>query len=210
MYKPNICFRIIEIAGGREIFSQSRSKAVRKARNLMNSDEFDKKKSNKSPTSQSVWELRGSYDEERKLKTAREFTETIFSSEVCSVKHQRVEQQFENSSSFKVMSSPIKEPERTGADIVIFDDIGDNLQDFGALYLGNNKLEINEVDTYELSSTGMCNTFFSNYTHFSFVIHIVYLIYFVFDIYISNVINTVNMLLAVVCVKREYILLIMI
>lgn len=162
--QPNICFRIIEIAGGREIFSQSRSKAIRKARNLMNSDEFDKKRSSKSPSSQSVWELRGSHGEERKLKTAREFTETIFSSEVCSVKHERVEQQFENLSSLNVMSSPSKESERTDEDVVIFDDIGDNLQDFGALYLVNNKLEINDVDTYEHSSTGMCNILFYDST----------------------------------------------
>lgn len=145
--------RIIEIAGGREIFSQSRSKAARKTRNLMNNDEFDKKKSNKSPTSPSVWELRGSYGEAKKLKTTREFTETIFSSEVSSVKHQRLEKQFDNSEPINVPISPNEEATPSG-DIVVFDDIGDSWQDLGVNYLESNKLEINETDIYENSSTG--------------------------------------------------------
>ena len=64
------CFRIIEIAGGREVFSQSRCKvASRKQRfltasnSLTNDDsqsdnKLSLKKNNKSPNRQSVWELR--------------------------------------------------------------------------------------------------------------------------------------------------------
>lgn len=61
--------RIIEIAGGREVFSQSRGKvAARKPRFLTSSksvpndestgDKVTSKKNTKSPNRQSVWELR--------------------------------------------------------------------------------------------------------------------------------------------------------
>jgi len=62
--------RIIEIAGGREVFSQSRGKvAARKSRflaasNSINNEDIQTdnklsvKKNNKSPNSQTIWELR--------------------------------------------------------------------------------------------------------------------------------------------------------
>lgn len=64
------CYRIIEIAGGREVFSQSRGKvAARKpkflvASNTVNNEttttdnKLSVKKNTKSPNRQSVWELR--------------------------------------------------------------------------------------------------------------------------------------------------------
>lgn len=67
------CFRIIEIAGGREVYSQSRGKvAARKTRflsasnTLANNDSSSEskvavKKNNKSPNRPSVWELRSKY-----------------------------------------------------------------------------------------------------------------------------------------------------
>ena len=69
-YKKYFNYRIIEIAGGREVFSQSRSKAAsRKPRFLSASNSSSNedarsnnklalKKNNKSPNRQSVWELR--------------------------------------------------------------------------------------------------------------------------------------------------------
>jgi preprotein translocase subunit Sec63 len=68
-----ICYRIIEIAGGREVFSQSRGKvAARKPRFLAASNsvtnddnqsdnKLSMKKNNKSPNRQSIWELRSRY-----------------------------------------------------------------------------------------------------------------------------------------------------
>ncbi|XP_012277018.1 uncharacterized protein LOC105697863 [Orussus abietinus] len=90
--------RIIEIAGGREVFSQSRGKvAARKPRflaasnSLTNDDssgdnKLTVKKSNKSPNRQSVWELRSRCGEARRQRANREVTETVFSSEVHSVR----------------------------------------------------------------------------------------------------------------------------
>ncbi|XP_031777773.1 serine-rich adhesin for platelets isoform X3 [Nasonia vitripennis] len=90
--------RIIEIAGGREVFSQSRGKvAARKPRflaasnSLTNDDsqsdnKLSLKKNNKSPNRQSVWELRSRAGETRRQRLHREVTETVFSSEVHSVR----------------------------------------------------------------------------------------------------------------------------
>ncbi|XP_046428530.1 uncharacterized protein LOC124183713 isoform X12 [Neodiprion fabricii] len=90
--------RIIEIAGGREVFSQSRGKvAARKPRFLAASNslavddcqtdnKLSVKKNNKSPNRQSVWELRSRCGEARRQRSNREVTETVFSSEVHSVR----------------------------------------------------------------------------------------------------------------------------
>ncbi|XP_046836149.1 uncharacterized protein LOC124431831 isoform X4 [Vespa crabro] len=90
--------RIIEIAGGREVFSQSRGKvAARKSRfnaasNSLNNEDTQAdnklsiKKNNKSPSTQTIWELRSRCGETRKQRTNREVTETVFSSEVHSVR----------------------------------------------------------------------------------------------------------------------------
>ncbi|XP_017787076.1 PREDICTED: amyloid beta A4 precursor protein-binding family A member 2-like isoform X10 [Nicrophorus vespilloides] len=131
--------RIIEIAGGREIYSQSRSKAARKSRNL-GADDLDKKKGQKSPSRQGVWELRRC-NESKKYRNSREFTETVFSSEVCSVTHpqdQQAElQQQQQQPPAAVRGSPEgchetrKSPVRVSAtgEVVVFDDIGDSWQE---------------------------------------------------------------------------------
>lgn len=58
-------FRIIEIAGGREVFCQSRSKPGRKSRHVRETrdrDEANTSKTNKTETSERrVWELRSRY-----------------------------------------------------------------------------------------------------------------------------------------------------
>ncbi|KAJ8984274.1 hypothetical protein NQ317_009758 [Molorchus minor] len=71
--------RIIEIAGGREVYSQSRTKALRKSRNSL-AGEDGEKKIQKSPIRHGVWELRGR-SEAKKLRNSRDYTETVFSSE---------------------------------------------------------------------------------------------------------------------------------
>lgn len=120
MRKYNLIFcRIIEIAGGREIYSQSRSKAVRKIRA---NDEYDKRKPQKSPIRQGVWELRGRSNELKKLKNWRDFTETVFSSEICSVRHQEPEHTTSVQDNEKGVSSG---GNMAHGEIVIFDDIGD-------------------------------------------------------------------------------------
>ncbi|XP_032684893.1 uncharacterized protein LOC116850552 isoform X3 [Odontomachus brunneus] len=90
--------RIIEIAGGREVFSQSRGKvAARKSRflaasNSINNEDISTdnklsvKKNNKSPNTQTIWELRSRCGETRKQRANREVTETVFASEVHSVR----------------------------------------------------------------------------------------------------------------------------
>ncbi|XP_071553723.1 uncharacterized protein [Temnothorax nylanderi] len=90
--------RIIEIAGGREVFSQSRGKVpARKSRflaasNSINNEDIQTdnklsvKKNNKSPSSQTIWELRSRCGETRKQRANREVTETVFASEVHSVR----------------------------------------------------------------------------------------------------------------------------
>ncbi|XP_018354955.1 PREDICTED: uncharacterized protein LOC108755959 isoform X11 [Trachymyrmex septentrionalis] len=91
--------RIIEIAGGREVFSQSRGKvAARKSRflaasnsinnedNIQTDNKLSVKKNNKSPNSQTIWELRSRCGETRKQRANREVTETVFASEVHSVR----------------------------------------------------------------------------------------------------------------------------
>ncbi|KAL6440907.1 hypothetical protein ACFW04_003368 [Cataglyphis niger] len=90
--------RIIEIAGGREVFSQSRGKvAARKSRflaasNSINNEDIQTdnklsvKKNNKSPSTQTIWELRSRCGESRKQRANREVTETVFASEVHSVR----------------------------------------------------------------------------------------------------------------------------
>ncbi|XP_051173846.1 uncharacterized protein LOC127289758 isoform X2 [Leptopilina boulardi] len=93
--------RIIEIAGGREVFSQSRAKvASRKSRYLtasnsvpndeISSEKLSAKKNNKSPNRQSVWELRSRCGETKRHRMNREVTETVFSSEVHSVRRNPV------------------------------------------------------------------------------------------------------------------------
>ncbi|RZF41468.1 hypothetical protein LSTR_LSTR000182 [Laodelphax striatellus] len=100
--------RIIEIAGGREVFCQSRSKALRKSRSedKMNST-ARRVKSPDRPGG--IWELRSRASEGKKNHGSHEVTETVFSSEVHSVKHARTP-------SNKV----------SGGGSVVFDDIEDN------------------------------------------------------------------------------------
>ena len=118
-------FRIIEIAGGREIYSQSRSKAVRKSKNVSVSDDQDKKRNQKLQT-QGVWELRSHCNDFKKLKNSKEITETVFSSEVCSVTHQQLDR-LTTESDQKVVYPVTKMS--IPADIVVFDDIGGVWQD---------------------------------------------------------------------------------
>ncbi|CAH1153767.1 unnamed protein product [Phaedon cochleariae] len=108
--------RIIEIAGGREIYSQSRSKALRKSRSSLASED-GQKKSPKSPMRQGVWELR-SRNEAKKLRNSRDYTETVFSSEVCSVAHEQNEEPVVETTSPVNMTFP--------GEVVVFDDIGEN------------------------------------------------------------------------------------
>ncbi|XP_076177259.1 uncharacterized protein LOC143151727 isoform X2 [Ptiloglossa arizonensis] len=91
--------RIIEIAGGREVFSQSRGKvAARKSRFLaashsLNNEDIQTdnklsiKRNNKSPNTQTIWELRSRCGDSRKQRSNREVTETVFASEIHSVRH---------------------------------------------------------------------------------------------------------------------------
>ncbi|XP_024083399.1 uncharacterized protein LOC106671833 isoform X2 [Cimex lectularius] len=80
--------RIIEIAGGREVFSQSRCKAIRKSR----SDDKMSSRKHKND-SNAVWEIRSRNTDPKRNQSSREVTETVFSTEVHSLRHQRMSQQ---------------------------------------------------------------------------------------------------------------------
>ncbi|CAG9759960.1 unnamed protein product [Ceutorhynchus assimilis] len=110
--------RIIEIAGGRELYSQSRTKAVRKSRSNQYLGEDGEKKTQRLPMKQGVWELRGTNNEAKKVGNSREYTETVFSSEVCSMTHGK-----ESQSPVKTKLSPTNMP--FPEEVVVFDDIGD-------------------------------------------------------------------------------------
>ncbi|XP_060845170.1 uncharacterized protein LOC132924676 isoform X12 [Rhopalosiphum padi] len=76
--------RIIEIAGGREVYSQSRSKPGRKTRQLPLPTEVDWIK---SPGR--VWELRNRGLDVSSTESSREISEAVFSTDVKPTKHQR-------------------------------------------------------------------------------------------------------------------------
>ncbi|XP_067013612.2 uncharacterized protein [Anabrus simplex] len=143
--------RIIEIAGGRELFSQSRSKATRKSRYI---EDMDKHNSKRNKT-QGVWELRSICGEPKKQRNSREVTETVFSTEVRSVRHQRVT----NSPSGPVCydngtTPPLNVAVVTSGEVVVFDDIGDDWRGL-RLDLQGMDLDGNGTDNKEaLSSAG--------------------------------------------------------
>ncbi|XP_044741316.1 uncharacterized protein LOC123302467 isoform X2 [Chrysoperla carnea] len=120
--------RVIEIAGGREIYSQSRTKAARKSRYI--GDYADKKKG--------VWDVRTRCSDSLKHNNPREVTETVFSTEVCSVRHQRPNVHSNNvytkaNSVVPTTEATVVSPSRqmtvvSCGEVVVFDDIGDNWQ----------------------------------------------------------------------------------
>ncbi|XP_050524031.1 uncharacterized protein LOC126895824 isoform X2 [Daktulosphaira vitifoliae] len=75
--------RIIEIAGGREVYSQSRSKAGRKTRQLPVNTDVDWVK---SPGR--VWELRNRGSDISK-ETSRDINDSVFQNDIKAPKHQR-------------------------------------------------------------------------------------------------------------------------
>lgn len=76
---------------------------------------------------QGVWELRGRCSEPKKLKNALDLTETVFSSEVCSVTHQKSEQK--NSVENEVKTPVEAENIMFTGEVVVFDDIEDSWRD---------------------------------------------------------------------------------
>nr|XP_018911707.1 PREDICTED: uncharacterized protein LOC109040282 isoform X3 [Bemisia tabaci] len=92
--------RIIQIAGGREVFSQSRSKSRRKSSMIDHSSNNKSSVASSSSSSgagTSVWELRSRYSNlSNSGKTYKfpeqEVTETVFSSEIHSVFHPKPQQ----------------------------------------------------------------------------------------------------------------------
>lgn len=133
MKNKYIFYRIIEIAGGRELYSQSRSKAIRKSRNNQLNDDNDKKLQ-KSPIRQGVWELRRN-NETKKLRNSREYTETVFSSEICSVTHEKQNhdttnniQDIDKLTNTTTATTNLLNNMTLPGEVVVFDDIDDNWQ----------------------------------------------------------------------------------
>ncbi|ERL86128.1 hypothetical protein D910_03542 [Dendroctonus ponderosae] len=118
-YSPDDDCMIIEIAGGRELYSQSRTKAVRKSRSSQYLGEDGERKLQRLPMKQQgVWELRSKNNEAKKVGNTREYTDTIFSTEVGPMTHGK-----ESQSPSKKQQSPTNMP--FPEEVVVFDDIGD-------------------------------------------------------------------------------------
>lgn len=121
-WKIVVCYRIIEIAGGRELFSQSRSKVVRNKPRCNNDHitDISEKTSvkNKSPVNKNVWESTPSKGD------TREITETVFSTEIHSVKHQRSSNPPVTLSYETAVTNNLSNV-TGGSEVVVFDDIGD-------------------------------------------------------------------------------------
>lgn len=66
---------------------------------------------------QGVWELR-SRNETKKKRNSRDYTETVFSSEICSIAHEKSDEDCIEKSSPISMTFP--------GEVVVFDDIGDS------------------------------------------------------------------------------------
>ncbi|KAJ8872408.1 hypothetical protein PR048_026012 [Dryococelus australis] len=111
--------RIIEIAGGRELFSQSRSKAVKKSRLI---EDMERGKRSKT---QGVWELRARCVDAKKQRNSREVTETVFSTEVRSVRHHRASTG-DSTTGSSAPAAPLNMAVITGREVVVFDDIGED------------------------------------------------------------------------------------
>lgn len=92
---------------------------MRKSRSVTN-DVTDKRKSHKSPIKQGVWELRGRSNGKAVMLYKRTNSSL---SEICSVRHQEVDQTQDNESVVSPNNS------MAHGDIVIFDDIGDEWQE---------------------------------------------------------------------------------
>ncbi|KAG7188220.1 hypothetical protein KM043_016089 [Ampulex compressa] len=167
-------FRIIEIAGGREVFSQSRGKvAARKSRflaasNSLNNEDIPPdnklsvKKNNKSPSTQTIWELRSRCSDTRKQRTNREVTETVFSSEIHSVRRNPTKPILDYDSPKNNRSNHLDyglpkscidyqsnhtTPARSMAivsdgEVVVFDDIDDNWQGLRLDLASNNTCQV--------------------------------------------------------------------
>lgn len=97
--------------------------------------------------------MRGNCGEAKKLRTANDFTETIFSTEVSSVRHQK---EGKHGSCAPVRrSSPIKNDSVVNRDIVVFDDIDEAWKNTSQVdFPDSNKCEVNDIDLYENSSVG--------------------------------------------------------
>ncbi|XP_065165950.1 uncharacterized protein [Atheta coriaria] len=169
--------RIIEIAGGREIYSQSRSKASRKSRNNPTSlvgDELDKKQR------QGVWELRGGGTAARcnndavglaakaKARAARDFTETVFASEVCSMTMTQQNSSAVEAQQLQELQATLAQlQQRNGGggggspdnDVVVFDDIGESWQnDSPPLLMENGSSDSNAGNVGGVSSITTATT----------------------------------------------------
>ncbi|XP_034239651.1 uncharacterized protein LOC117644366 isoform X14 [Thrips palmi] len=133
--------RIIEIAGGREVFCQSRSKPGRKGRHVRerereretrDRDEANTSKTNKTDPERRVWELRSRCGEAKRQRNSRDLTD-MFSSESRG-RHRGV------LSSRKLSSNAAYEPVPTsapslnmgGGEVVVFDDIGEHWRGNGS------------------------------------------------------------------------------
>lgn len=107
-----------------------------------------------------MWELRGRCNDAKKLRNSRDFTETVFASEVCSVTHEQQEQQ-QAQQQLQQHSSPENERDIVSptanmalpGEVVIFDDIGDNWRDDEKSMEGDRPNDVNVFNNHTATNT---------------------------------------------------------
>ncbi|KAK3923255.1 Protein lin-10 [Frankliniella fusca] len=116
--------RIIEIAGGREVFCQSRSKPGRKGRHVREPrerDEANVSKTNKTESSERrVWELRSRCGEAKRQRNSRDVTD-IFTSDSRG-RHRGIS----GNAAYEPVPTTAPSLNMGGGEVVVFDDIGEN------------------------------------------------------------------------------------
>ncbi|KAE8749055.1 hypothetical protein FOCC_FOCC004223 [Frankliniella occidentalis] len=120
--------RIIEIAGGREVFCQSRSKPGRKGRHVRESRERDDSNSSKTIKTETserrVWELRSRCGEAKRQRNSRDVTD-MFSSDSRG-RHRGGIPSLSGNASYEPVPTTAPTLNMGGGEVVVFDDIGEN------------------------------------------------------------------------------------
>ncbi|XP_034239639.1 uncharacterized protein LOC117644366 isoform X3 [Thrips palmi] len=131
--------RIIEIAGGREVFCQSRSKPGRKGRHVRerereretrDRDEANTSKTNKTDPERRVWELRSRCGEAKRQRNSRDLTD-MFSSESRG-RHRGVLSSLSSNAAYEPVPTSAPSLNMGGGEVVVFDDIGEHWRGNGS------------------------------------------------------------------------------
>ncbi|XP_052121508.1 uncharacterized protein LOC113202824 isoform X10 [Frankliniella occidentalis] len=122
--------RIIEIAGGREVFCQSRSKPGRKGRHVRESRERDDSNSSKTIKTETserrVWELRSRCGEAKRQRNSRDVTDMFSSDSRGRHRGGIPSRKLSGNASYEPVPTTAPTLNMGGGEVVVFDDIGEN------------------------------------------------------------------------------------